>query len=114
MYVSLSQSVKSCQAYNTDTLLFYISRQEFDARAAFVLIASPKFARSPVIPLKMTVKVTDIVYVMGTAATAVSKEVRGLFVRNGSTTVKSRVSEPSGFQNNLEPFLCRNQFSLKY
>ena len=40
----------------------------------------------------MTVKVTDIVYVMETAATVVSKEVRGLFVRSGSTTIKSRVS----------------------
>ena len=53
----------------------------------------------------MAVKVTDIVFVMGTAATVASKEVRGPFVDIGSTKVKSRVSEPGGFQKNLEPLL---------
>ena len=53
----------------------------------------------------MTVKVTDNVYVMRTADTVASKEVGGPFVRIESTTVKARVSEPSGFQKNLEVFL---------
>ena len=92
------QSVKSCQAYNTDTLGVYTSRQEFDTRAAFALIASPTFARNHVIPLKMTVKITDIVYVMGTAATVASKEVGSPFVLIESTTVKARVLEPADFK----------------